>query len=62
MTVTDLKSGSDYAPVATSDEKPKLEKMELEGSQTKVTHKSVFASMKSNGFFFENLKEIIQFF
>ena len=61
MTVTDLKTG-DYAPVATSDEKPKLEKMELEGSQTKVTHKSVFASMKSNGFFFENLKEIIQFF
>ena len=59
MTVTDLKSGSDYAPVATSDEKPKLEKMELEGSQTKVlTHKSVFASMKIYLVFFFSFCEI----
>ena len=34
MSVNDLKS--DYAPVATNDEKSKLEKMELEEAETKV--------------------------
>ena len=40
MTVTDLKAGNgaSYTPVASSDEKPKLEQMELDESKTKVTN------------------------
>ena len=40
MTVTDLKAGNgaSYAPVASFDEKPKLEQMELDESKTKVTN------------------------
>ena len=39
-------SKSEYAPVATVDEKSKLEKMELDESETKVTKQffSIFAS------------------
>lgn len=64
MSVTDLKAGNgaSYAPVATSDEKPKLQQMELDESKTKVTN-IFFVIFASSSYFHlrsgQNLKRIL---